>query len=122
ELFDRYWSAKRRAVRERAGGAADHWMDVIGVLVEEMTRTQQLSVPREKLDAIDPEYLDQMSSEGVLTFDGRRYGFGHESFFDYCFARTFLARRGTLVDLLTSDEQHLFRRSQIRQVLTCLRD
>lgn len=122
ELFDRYWNEKRRAVRQRAGGAADHWMDAIGTLVDEMTRTQQLSVPREKLDAIDPEYLDQMSSEGVLTFDGRRYGFGHESFFDYCFARTFLTRRATLVDLLTADEQHLFRRSQVRQVLTFLRD
>lgn len=122
ELFDRYWNEKRRAVRQRAGGAADRWMDVIGILTAEITRTQQLSVPREKLDAIDPEYLDQMSSEGVLTFDGRRYGFGHESFFDYCFARTFLLRKGSLVDLLTSGEQHLFRRSQVRQVLTYVRD
>lgn len=122
DLFDRYWTAKRRAVRERSGVAADRWMDVINVLVNEMTRTQQLSVPRERLDAIDPEYLDQMSSEGVLTFDGRRYGFGHESFFDYCFARTFLTRQGTLVELLASGEQHLFRRSQVRQVLTYLRD
>jgi hypothetical protein len=122
ELFDRYWNEKRRAVRQRAGGTADHWIAAIGILVDEMTRTQQLSVPREKLDAIDPEYLDQMSSEGVLTFDGRRYGFGHESFFDYCFARIFLTRQGTLLDLLTSDEQHLFRRSQVRQVLTYVRD
>lgn len=122
ELFDRYWNAKRRAVRERAGGAGDRWMDVIYVLVEEMTRAQQLFVPREKLDAIDPDYLDQMSSEGVLTFDGRRYGFGHESFFDYCFARLFLARDETIVDLLVPGEQHLFRRSQVRQVLAYLRD
>jgi hypothetical protein len=122
ELFDRYWNEKRRAVRQRAGGAADYWMNAIGILVDEMTRTQQLSVPREKLDAIDPEYLDQMSSEGVLTFDDRRYGFGHESFLDYCFARTFLTRQGTLLDLIISDEQHLFRRSQVRQVLTYLRD
>lgn len=122
ELFNRYWDAKRRAVRERAGGVADSWMAVIDIVVEEMTRTQQLSVPRESLDAIDPEYLNQMSSEGVLTFDSRRYGFGHESFFDYCFARTFLSRQRTLVALLTSDEQHLFRRSQVRQVLTYLRD
>lgn len=122
ELFGRYWDAKRRAVRERVGGAADRWMDVISILVEEMTRTQQLSVPREKLDAIDPEHLDQMSSEGVLSLDGRRYGFGHESFFDYCFARSFHARQGTLLELLTSGEQHLFHRSQVRQVLTYLRD
>lgn len=122
ELFDLYWKHKRVAVRERAQGA-DHWMEAIRTLADEMTRTQQLSVPREKLDAIDPAYLDQMSSEGVLTFDGRRYGFGHESFFDYCFARTFSTQQQTtLIELLASDEQHLFRRSQVRQVLTYMRD
>lgn len=122
ELLGRYWDAKRRAVRERVGGSADCWMQVINILVEEMARTQQLSARREKLDSIDPACLDQMSSEGVLAFDGRRYGFGHESFFDYCFARSFCERQGTIVEILTSREQHLFRRSQVRQVLTYLRD
>ena len=121
DLFTLYWDVKRRAVRARAGGAVDHWINVIDVLVEEMTRAQQLSVSREKIDAIDPEYLDQMSSEGVLTFDGWKYGFGHESFFDYCFARLFVGRQNTLADLLRSGEQHLFCRSQVRQVLTYLR-
>lgn len=62
-----------------------------------MTRTQLLSVPREKLDRISPEYLDQMASEGVLIFDGQKYGFGHESFFDYCFARGFVSKISRLL-------------------------
>jgi hypothetical protein len=122
DLFERYWDEKRRTVRQRAGGVGDRWMDVISILVDEVTRTQQLSVLRERLDVIDLAYLEQMSSEGVVTFDGRRYGFGHESFFDYCFARLFVTRQGTLVDHLVSAEQHLFRRSQVRQVLTYLRE
>lgn len=40
--------------------------------------TQQLSVPKERLDKVSTAYLDQLASEDVLTFDGRRYGFGHE--------------------------------------------
>ena len=95
---------------------------MIHILTEEMTRTQQLSLPRERLDAIAPEYLAQMASEGVVTCDGRRYGFGHESFFDYCFARGFLVREESLVAVLTTGVQHLFRRSQTRQVLSYLRD
>ena len=63
-----------------------------------------------------------MASEGVLTFDGRRYGFGHESFFDYCFARLFVTRPESLVSFLEKSEQHLFRRAQVRQVLAYLRD
>ena len=87
-----------------------------------MNATQRLAVPREKLDSVQQEYRDQMASEGVLTFDGRRYGFGHESFFDYCFARLFVMRSDTVVSFLQASEQHLFRRAQVRQVLTYLRD
>jgi hypothetical protein len=87
-----------------------------------MTRTQQLSVPREKLDQFAPDYVAQMASEGVLAFDGRRYSFGHESFFDYSFARGFVASDQGLTAFLTESEQHLFRRAQVRQVLAYLRD
>ena len=122
DLFETYWSAKRKAVRERLVASDDQWMVVIERLVDEMTRRQQLFVPREALDSCDPDYVQQVCSEGVLTFDGQRYGFGHESFFDYCLARIFANRNDTLVELLVSDEQHLFRRSQVRQVLAYLRD
>jgi hypothetical protein len=122
ELFDRYWDEKRRAVAARAAPEKDEWVAVIQLLVEEMTRTQQLSVPREKLDSFSPDYLAQMGSEGVLTLDGGRYGLGHESFFDYCFARDFVAKEESLVAFLKKSEQHLFRRAQVRQVLAYLRD
>lgn len=122
DLFDRYWDEKRRATVERAAPSPDCWMEVIRVLCDEMTHTQQLSVPREKLDPFPPDFLRQMSSEGVLTFDGRRYGFAHESFFDYCFARAFVATDQTVSHFLKSSQQHLFRRAQVRQVLAYLRD
>ena len=120
KLFDEYWETKRCAVAEIA--AQDHWMSVIEKLCDEMNATQLLSVPRERLDSIPPVYLRQVASEGVLTYDGHRYGFGHESFFDYCFARVFVNRPGQITSFLRSSEQHLFRRAQVRQVLTYLRD
>ena len=58
----------------------------------------------------------------MLTFDGRRYGFGHESFFDYCFARLFVSRPQSLVSFLKESVQNLFRRAHVRQVLTYFRD
>lgn len=122
ELFDRYWDAKRRAVAARTRPLPDQWGEIIQALTEEMTTTQQLSVARGKLDRFSADYLQQMASEGVLTFDGERYGFGHESFFDYCFARHFVADQRSLCDFLVASEQHLFRRAQVRQVLAYLRD
>ena len=120
KLFDAYWLRKRQA----AAGPdnQDHWLPVIETICSEMNAKQQLWVSREKLDCIPPHYLDRLVSEGVITLDGARYGFGHESFFDYCFARLFMARSESVVSLLTASEQHLFRRSQIRQILTYLRE
>lgn len=142
DLFDRYWNEKRRSVAERVAPHPDHWMDVVEILCEEMTAAQRLSVSRESLDKIPPAYLEQLGSEGVITVTGRRYGFGHESFFDYCFARLFVRRSRSLVSFLKASEQlhkklgdpvydvsflkaseqHLFRRAQVRQALAYLRD
>ena len=122
EIFDRYWKAKRHILEERAPSADGQWAGVMETLCDEMAATQQLSVGKEKLDTFSAGYVDQLASEGVITFDGRRYGFGHESFFDYVFARRFVTRSETVAAFLKGSEQHLFRRAQVRQVLTYLRD
>ena len=121
-LFDRYWDTKRQSVAEQVTSSPEQWQDVIGTLCDEMAAAQQLSVAKEKLDRYSPDYLKRMASEDVLTFDGRRYGFGHESFCDYCFARLFVTRPESLISFLKQSEQHLFRRAQVRQVLAYLRD
>lgn len=121
-LFDRYWDAKRTAIFEQLWAVPDEWLQVIEVLCDEMTASRQLSVAKETLDRFSPVYVERMASEGVVTLDGRRYGFGHESFFDYCFARLFCSQSTTLVSFLTRSEQHLFQRAQVRQILTYLRD
>ena len=125
-LFGRYWKEKQRSVENRVAPLPDQWMKVMEILCDRMTCTQRLSVPHESLDTVSPAYVDQLTSEGVLTFDGRDYGFGHESFFDYCFARLFFSRffsrSDSLVSFLKGSEQHLFRRAQVRQVLAYLHD
>ncbi len=122
ELFDHYWNKKRQAVNEYVTLSADHWYDIIQVLCDEMSTSQRLSVLKEKLDKFPVDYVYQMASEGVLSYDEKRYGFGHETFFDYCFARGFVAQEESLTAFLINSEQHLFRRAQVRQVLVYLRD
>ena len=121
-LFDRFWDTKRRAVTKQAAAVPDEWLQVVETLCDEMTARRQLSAAKEALDPFSPVYVERMASEGVVTFDGRRYGFGHESFFDYCYARIFFTRSTSLVSHLTRTDQHLFQRAQVRQVLTYLRD
>ena len=122
DLFDRYWDEKRQAVKNRIDYPSDPWMDVIQMLCNKMTESQQLSVFKEVLDQFPSDYHNSMVSEGVLSFDQNRYGFGHEAFFDYCFARGFVAKDESLTAFLKKSEQHLFCRAQVRQVLIYLRD
>lgn len=91
-------------------------------MCDRINSTQHLWVSEETLDSVSSTYGDRIVSEGVLTLDSGRYGFGHESFFDYCYARLFVERSESIVAFIRASEQHLFRRSQVRQILTYLRD
>ncbi|MGB3411191.1 MAG: hypothetical protein WBA45_08325 [Microthrixaceae bacterium] len=120
QLYDRYWNVKRDACRSARHGK-DEWLLVIERLAERMNDRQKLSVPEPLLDDLD-EQAKVMASEGVLVVGQGRTSFFHESFFDYCFARHFLASGDSLRSLLTRSEQDLFRRAQVRQILAYERD
>ena len=76
DLLDRYWDEKRRAVQNRIDPPSDHWMDVIQVLCDKMTASQQLLVSRETLDEFPVDYRNSIVSEGVLSLDQNHYSFG----------------------------------------------
>jgi hypothetical protein len=116
DLYDSYWTAKRTACRTARGGA-DDWPAVVNRLVLRMSDRQELTVPEAVLDDLDQQ-AKVMASEGVLSVSQGRVAFFHETFFDYCFARQFVAAGGTVRTLLTGTEQDLFRRAQVRQLLT----
>ena len=116
ELFRAFWAKKRRA----ANAILDHARDFdayVRRLTHWMSENQTLTAPR---DGFDGPEADALASEHVLVLTEGGYRFFHEAFFDYLFARGF-AMSGRLLDLLKSSEQLLFRRGQVRQVLSYLR-
>jgi len=85
-----------------------------------MSQRQKLNAPISVLDAY-PNAVDILSSEGLIISSRGQVNFFHESFFDHVYARAFVNNNLNLVDLLTATEQHLFRRTQVRQILEALR-
>jgi len=85
-----------------------------------MSRRQELSAPVSVMDAY-PNAADILTSEGLIISSRGKVNFFHESFFDHVYARAFLNHDQSLVDLLSETEQHLFRRTQVRQILEALR-
>lgn len=122
ELYNAFSERKRRNLRERLG-RIPRWNDVVSALAERMSTDQVLFAPKTLVD----DWIDDaeaMVSEHILvdTEDELGYRFFHESFFDYAYARRFASADRRVVDFLRSTEQHLFRRSQVRQILDYRRE
>jgi hypothetical protein len=122
DLYDRYWDKKQDLITEQQGQPAQ-WIAVIDLVCDELTARQSLSAPVATiLDGPFRKDVRVMASANVLLIDDKVCRFFHEGFFDYAFARRFVHKGKKLSDfLLNSGEQDLFRRAQVRQVLTYLR-
>ncbi len=119
ELFDRLVEKKQRAIRDR-GYPAFAVMPVLSHLAKVMSSDQLLDASETVLDQF-PNGLDLLATEHLISKVDGRINFFHESLFDYAFARGFVTDRRNLLDFLRQDEQHLFRRTQVRQILAMYR-
>lgn len=119
DLFDRLMRKKERAI---ANGRSLGWTaaTALGSLVRWMSERQRLDAPAAVLGAF-ASASDILASEHLIVNARENLNLFHESFFDYLFARQFMLEALSLKTMLTSTEQHLFRRTQTRQILEVLR-
>ena len=119
DLFDAFWNYKESRI-ESLTGQGSVWPRAVDALCEAMSQRETLVAPFYVMDDYS-EARTAMASEAVIYVQDDYIRFFHETFFDYAFARGFLRANSDLVGWLASDKQHLFRRSQVRQVLAFLR-
>lgn len=120
-LFGAFWERKRQTARMRRPDV--RFNDVLVCVASAASARQVLSVSTEVLDEGDlVEDANVLVSEHVLAREGDRIAFFHETFFDYVFARQWVSRSESLLDFLLRDEQELFRRAQVRQILQHLHE
>ena len=67
-------------------------------------------------------YINYLSTEGIITYDNNTLRFFHQSFYDYVFARRFLSDKKSLYSFVVHNHQGLFIRSSIKQSLEFLKD
>lgn len=115
ELFNQYWQFKAKRL------SGSNWVDALNKVCHYMSANQILSAPKVILDT-HLEDAAKLISENILVEQSNRYAFFHETFFDYVYARQFVASQSDLIKLLLTEGQGLFRRAQIRQILTFLRE
>ena len=120
-LFEAFWQRKQQTVEERRPGTL--FNDVLARIANAASDSRTLSVPVELLDPGDfIKHARVLASEQVIAIEDDRVSFFHETFFDFTFARQWLSRQQSMVDFLCAQEQELFRRAQVRQILELLRE
>jgi len=120
-LFEAFWQRKEQTSEERRPGTL--FNDVLARIANFASDNQTLSVPVEVLGPGDfIKHARVLASEQVIAIDNDRVSFFHETFFDFTFARQWLSRQQSMVEFLCAQEQELFRRAQVRQILELLRE
>lgn len=119
ELYTALWRNKVESVIPELPSSSER-CDAIYRLVDAMATTQQVSAPHAVLDNFTPAARD-LEKEGLIRLEKARWTFLHQTFFDYCYARRFVAGSRLLSQEVLGGPQGLFERSQIVQVLSYLR-
>ena len=125
DLYDALWSkyvAALPATLTAGAAAGDRPAAAVYRLVDDMESRKQVASAVGVLDdfPVSAEYLER---ERLIRRDGATFTFLHQTFFDYAYARRFVANNRSLSGevLSPSNAQGLFDRSKIIQVLAYLR-
>jgi hypothetical protein len=111
----------RRAIQFHEVGITWTPQEALGAVAQSMSDNQELTAP---IGVLAPfaRAIDVLGSSGLVTRIGGKLQFAHESFFDHVFSSQFVATGKRIHALLLEDEQRLFRRTQVRQIFSRLRD
>jgi hypothetical protein len=95
-------------------------IDAIYHLVDHLQNRLQLTAPIAVLDG-HAEAALYLEREGFIRQEKGNWLFTHQTLFDYCYARRFVAQGRSLHQEILHSPQGLFERSQILQILAYLR-
>lgn len=118
-LFDELLAIRARQFHD--AGVSWTPQQALGAIAESMSSNQELTAP---IGVLAPfaRAVDVLGSAGLIARIGGRLQFAHESFFDHVFSSQFVATGKSVRQMLLEDEQRLFRRTQVRQIFSRLRD
>lgn len=107
-------------IRKRHG---QELVDAVNEIAEFMAEKEELWVPTARFDRLRPQ-IDTLQAEGILVFDKTRpkFGFRHQTLFDFVRARALVARDAGIVEYTLDRQSAFFVRSVLWSTLTYLRE
>lgn len=116
QLYDHLWD------KDITPASAPHVSEAIDVLVDTMQYGNQLTAP---IGVLDQETYRRaaihLQRVNFIRKEQGRYVFFHQTLFDYCYARRFVAQGRSISQVIAASAQGLFERAQMIQVLAYMR-
>ncbi|MCL4298980.1 MAG: ATP-binding protein [Anaerolineae bacterium] len=119
ELYEVLWQKRIETVPPDAPPPAKR-IEAIYRLVEVMQNLRQTTALLATLDEF-PEAANYLERIGFLRREKSNWLFLHQTLYDYCYARRFVAQGWSLSQEILASPQELFERAQMVQVLAYLR-
>jgi len=126
ELMRRFWENRRQILEEKAKISAEQMDAFLKPLLDYMEEKGEISAPP-SIGGKNPTVRDVLVSFGILQLSPDRISFCHQRYLDHLIAERILQSiyqgTGSVLSWLgTKENQSLFRREQLRQVLGMLVD
>lgn len=118
QIYAKYWKKKKRCFSRKSRSS---WIKVLSYVSDYMSSKKSLFIPLNKLEDYEDE-INILLTENILKKLRKNIYFFHESFFDYTFAKLFSDKEKDTCEYLLENDQYLFRRAQVRQILTYKRE
>lgn len=93
----------------------------LDVIVDRMYSNSPNMIEERYLEAFSSE-IDYLISHGILVRHGAKLSFFHQSFYEYYLARWFVDTKRDLIRYIFEEEQNLYIRSLIKNVIDYLRE
>lgn len=124
ELMRRFWENRRQVLKQEAGISAEQMEELLRPLLYYMESRGEISAPV-SITAKNPSIRNALISYGILQQSLGRISFCHQRYLDHLIAERLLRQiyegAGSVLSWLGAKEnQSLFRREQLRQVLAML--
>lgn len=68
------------------------------------------------------KFIDYLSTQGLIDYDGKKVRFFHQSFYDFTLAKYYCTKNILISDQLATEHQGLFIRSTVKTVLDYVRE
>lgn len=122
DLYTQLWLDKVLSPLADSGVTGERCQEAMFTLASRMEELGRIALDTRSIPIEYTREFEYMTSGGQLIRAGNDIQFFHQTFYDYCFAKSFVSRGRDVFSFLGKNRQSLHVRLSCRMILTFLRD